>query len=119
MSGGEKIEAYLAGLPQEKRVVLENWRARIKELAPDAVEVFSYGMPMFKYRSKGLAAYAAGKSHFGYYPVSSNIIALLGAELAGLKTSKGAVQFTVAKPLTDVLLKRLIELRVTEIGNKI
>ena len=110
------IEAYLASLPQDKRAVLDDWRARIKALLPDAVETFSYGMPMFKWRGKGVAAYAAGKSHFGYYPVSSNIIAQLGAELAGLKTSKGGVQFTVGKPLTDALLAKLVHLRMDEIN---
>lgn len=117
MSDCDKIAAYFDTLTPNKREVLEDWRSRIKMLVPDAVEVFSYGMPMFKYRGKGLAAFAAGKNHFGYYPVSSNIIAQMGSELAALKTSKGAVQFTVDRPLTDILLKRLIGLRIAEIGN--
>ena len=117
MSDLGKVEAYLASLPQEKRAVLEDWRGRIKALVPDAVEVFSYGMPMLKYRGKGLAAFAAGKDHFGYYPVSSNIIVQMGSELAAVKTSRGAVQFTLDRPLTDALLKRLIGLRIAEIGN--
>jgi uncharacterized protein YdhG (YjbR/CyaY superfamily) len=118
MSDLDKIEAYLASLPHNKRAVLDDWRARIKALLPDAVETFSYGMPMFKWRGKGVAAYAAGKNHFGYYPVSSNTIELMGEALAGYKTSKGAVQFTSIKPLTKTLLKRLIETRLAEIeGN--
>lgn len=116
MSDLDKIDAYLAALPPDKRAVLEDWRVRIKALVPGAVETFSYGMPMFKYRGKGVAAYAAAKNHFGYYPVSSNIIAQLGAELAGLRQSKGAVQFTVAKPLTDALLAKLVDLRMDEIN---
>lgn len=115
MSDPDKIEDYLAALPPEKRMVLEDWRARIKALVPEAAETFSYGMPMFKWRGKGLAAYAATKNHFGYYPVSSETIASLGEALAGYKTSKGAVQFTSAKPLTDALLAQLLNTRLAEI----
>ena len=118
MNDHAKIEAFLAALPPEKRVVLDDWRIRIKALMPDAIEVFSYGMPMFKWRGKGLAAFAAGKNHFGYYPVSGSVIARMGTELAGLKTSKGAVQFTQAKPLTDTVLERLITLRKSEIESQ-
>lgn len=116
MSDLDKIEAYLANLPPEKRAVLQDWHSRILKFIPDAVETFSYGMPMFKWRGKGVAAYAAGKNHFGYYPVSSNIIPALTMELTGLKTSKGAVQFTIAKPLTDALLAKLVHLRMDEIN---
>lgn len=115
MNDSERIEAYLASLAPEKRAVLDDWQQRIKALAPDAVEVFSYGMPMFKWRGKGFAAFAAGKSHFGYYPVSSKTIASLGEALSGYKRSRGAVQFTFAKPLTDALLRQLIESRLREI----
>lgn len=115
MNDLDRIEAYLAALPPEKRVVLDDWRARIRALVPDSIEVFSYGMPMFKWRGKGLAAYAATKNHFGYYPVSSNTISELATELACLKTSKGAIRFTHEEPLDDVLLKTLIQTRKAEI----
>lgn len=111
-----KIEAYLAALPPQKRAVLEDWRRRIKAFVPDAFEVFSYGMPMFKWRGKGIAAYAAHKSHFGYYPVSSNIIVQAGEMLADLKTSKGAIHFTSERRLTDKLLENLLNLRMAEIN---
>ena len=118
MSNADKIEACLAALPSEKRAVLADWRARIKALAPDATETFSYAMPAFKIGGKGLVAYAAAKSHFGYYPMSGRTVATLGDKLKALKTSSGAVQFTTEKPLTDTLLKLLIDARRAEIEGR-
>lgn len=116
MSDAAKIDAYLAALPGEKRVVMDDWRRRIRTLVPDAVEAFSYGMPAFKWQGKGLVAYAAAKAHFGYYPMSSRTIETLAEELRHLKTSRGAVQFTAVRPLTDRLLQRLLETRKAEIS---
>ncbi len=111
----EKIESYLAALPPEKRAVLEDWRSRIKAFVPEAVEAFSYAMPAFKWRGKGLAAYAAAKNHFGFYPMSGKVVDRLADELKGFKTSSGAIQFTAAKPLTDAMLQRLLDTRRSEI----
>ncbi len=113
----EKIEAYLAAVPAEKRAALETLRNQIRQLAPDAVEYFSYGMPAFK-RGKGLAAYAAAKNHCALYPMSSNIVPLFENELAGFKTSIGAIQFTVEKPLPEMLVTKIIKARLAEIATQ-
>ena len=113
----EKIEAYLANVPPDKRAALETLRNQIRQLAPDAVEYFSYGMPAFK-RGKGLAAYAAAKNHYALYPMSSNIVPLFENELAGFKTSIGAIQFTVEKPLPEMLVTKIIKARLAEIATQ-
>jgi uncharacterized protein YdhG (YjbR/CyaY superfamily) len=114
MSDIAKIEAYLAAAPADKRAALETLRAQIKKLAPEASEYFTYGMPAFKL-GKGLAAYAAAKHHCALYPMSSNITPLLADELGAFKTSKGAIQFTVDKPLPGALLAAIIKARMDEI----
>jgi uncharacterized protein YdhG (YjbR/CyaY superfamily) len=113
----EKIEAYLANVPEDKRAALDTLRRQIRQLAPEAVEYFSYGMPAFK-QGKGLAAYAAGKNHCALYPMSSNIVALFENELGGFKTSIGAIQFTVEKPLPEALVIRIIKARLAEIATQ-
>ncbi len=113
----DKIEAYLAAVPLDKRAALQTLRNEIKQLAPDAVEYFSYGMPAFKL-GKGLAAYAAAKNHCALYPMSSNIVPLLQSELSGFKTSKGAIQFTVEKPLPERLVAKIITARLAEIATQ-
>lgn len=113
----DKIEAYLAAVPLDKCAALQTLRNQIKRLAPDAVEYFSYGMPAFKL-GKGLAAYAAAKNHCALYPMSSNIVPLLQSELSGFKTSKGAIQFTVEKPLPERLVAKIITARLAEIATQ-
>ena len=49
-----RVRAYLAAQPPETRRVLKRIRDDIKATAPDAVEVFSYGLPGFRYLGKPL-----------------------------------------------------------------
>lgn len=111
----ETIEAYLAIVPADKRAALETLRRQIRQLVPEAVEYFTYGMPAFKL-GKGLAAYAAAKNHCALYPMSSNIVPRFESELAGFKTSIGAIQFTVERPLPEALVAKIIAARLHEIG---
>jgi uncharacterized protein YdhG (YjbR/CyaY superfamily) len=113
----EKIEAYLANVPADKRAALETLRRQIRQLAPQAEECFSYGMPAFK-QGKGLAAYAAAKNHCALYPMSSAIVPLLQSELAGFKTSIGTIQFTVDSPLPEALVTKIIKARLAEIATQ-
>lgn len=111
----QKIDSYLQIVPVDKRIALETLRAQIKQLVPQAREYFTYGMPAFKL-GKGLAAYAAGKNHCAFYPMSSNIVCQFERELSGYKTSIGAIQFTSEKPLPSTLLARIIQARIDEIN---
>jgi uncharacterized protein YdhG (YjbR/CyaY superfamily) len=51
--------------------------------------------------------YAAYKAHLGFYPTNAPI-AEFAAELAPYKTSKGAVQFPLDKPLPKGLIKKIV-----------
>ncbi|WP_295653722.1 DUF1801 domain-containing protein [uncultured Mucilaginibacter sp.] len=43
------IDAYIANFPKDVRDLLEQMRATIKAVAPEATEVISYGMPAFRF----------------------------------------------------------------------
>jgi len=58
--------------------------------------------------------YAAYKAHLGFYPTNAPI-AEFAAELAPYKTSKGAIQFPLDKPLPKGLIKKIVQYRVTQI----
>jgi uncharacterized protein YdhG (YjbR/CyaY superfamily) len=75
-------------------------------------------MPAFKL-GKGLAAYAAAKTHCSLYPMSSEIVPLLENELVGFKTSIGTIQFTVDHPLPEALVRKIIKARLAEIANQL
>jgi len=109
------IEEYLDTVSNETaRGFLDRIRQISKEEAPEASEVFGYGMPGFMYRSKPLIYYAAFQKHcslFGARPYDYKEF------LAGFKISKGTIQFPLIKDLPEDLIRRIVRDRVQEIDS--
>ena len=106
------IDEYLAKVPAEARATLEKLRKTIKAVAPKAVEVISYQMPMFKYHGM-LAGFAAFKNHCSFFPGSAAMEAHKD-ELKGFDTSKGTIRFPAGKPLPAALVKKLVKARMKQ-----
>jgi uncharacterized protein YdhG (YjbR/CyaY superfamily) len=106
------VDEYVAALPKEARESLESLRKTIRQAAPQAEEVIHYNMPAFRWNGM-LVWYAAFKEHIGFYPRVS-AIAAFNDKLAGYKTSKGAIQFPIEKPIPAGLVKRIVEFRLEE-----
>lgn len=106
------IDAYHAAQDADKISLLSQLRSAILQAAPKAVETISYGMPAFK-QNKILVYYAAGKNHIGFYPTPKPIVHF-AKELTGYKTSKGAIQFPLDKPLPLALIKKIVRFRKEE-----
>ncbi len=84
------VETYLANVPDNFRPALERLRTVIRECAPEADEVISYGQPTFKLNGH-LVAFAAFKKHLSFFPMSSTLITEFADELQGYKTSAGTI----------------------------
>lgn len=106
------IDEYIAAFPVEVQKKLQEMRAAIKAAAPNASEKISYQMPTFVLNGN-LVHFAAFKNHLGFYPVPTGIDKFK-KELAAYKTSKGAVQFPLDKPLPLALIRRIVKFRVAE-----
>lgn len=106
------IDTYIATFPHEVQAILEKLRQTIRKAAPAATEKISYQMPTF-YLNGNLVHFAAYKDHIGFYPAPSGIVAF-EAELSEYKTSKGAIQFPIDKPLPLALVKKIVAFRVDE-----
>ncbi len=105
------IDKYLAALPEPKRGTLEALRSTIREIVPEAEECISYGVPAFRLDGKVVAGFAAFKNHLSYLPHSGSVISELGAEAARYRSSSGALQFAIDRPLPKALVKKLIAIR--------
>lgn len=106
------ISEYIAGYPCEIQQLLNLMRETIRKAAPEAIEKISYGMPTF-FLNGNLVHFAMCKKHIGFYPTPTGIIAFQ-KELAIYKTSKGAIQFPLDKPLQIELISQIVKFRVVE-----
>ena len=89
-------------------------RAKVLKAAPNAEEVVSYGMPAFKVNGEVVAGIMAAKAHVGYYPFSGSTLAGFKRELARYRTTKSAIHVPVGRPLSQLLVSKLIRARVSQ-----
>lgn len=108
----KNINDYISRFPPEIQTLLEKLRTTIRHAAPGAEETISYGIPAFRLNGN-LVHFAAFKKHIGFYPAPSAIRAFQN-ELATYKSSKGAVQFPVEKPIPQALVSKIVKFRVKE-----
>jgi uncharacterized protein YdhG (YjbR/CyaY superfamily) len=117
MRGGKAaktVDEYLADVPEPARSTLRHVRAVIRSVVPpEAIEVISYRIPMFKYNGM-LIGYAAFAKHCSLFPTGSGVIEKYEKELAGYRTSKGTIQFPSDKGFPDALLKKIVKTRLAE-----
>jgi uncharacterized protein YdhG (YjbR/CyaY superfamily) len=106
------IDEYIAACPPAIQELLQSVRAAIRAAAPEATEAISYGMPTFKLHGN-LVHFAAFKNHIGFYPAPSGI-ENFKAQLASYKTSKGALQFPLDRPIPHALIAEIVRFRVGE-----
>ena len=109
----QNVDDYISGFPEEVREILEEIRVLIKNLAPEAKEMLSYGIPTFKLAGENLVHYAAYKAHIGFYPTPSGINKF-AEELSVYETSKGAVKFPLDKDIPYDLIKKITLFRIEE-----
>jgi uncharacterized protein YdhG (YjbR/CyaY superfamily) len=109
-----QIDDYLSRIEEPKKSTLESIRKIILEIFPEAEQCITYGVPTFKVGGKAVAGFAAYKNHCSYFPMSGSVLKQLADELAGYKTSRGALQFPVDKPLAKALVRKLIKSRIAE-----
>ena len=110
------IDSYLATLDAPKRATLEELRAAILTVLPDAEQCISYGMPAFKLYGKTVAGFAAFKTHLSYLPHSGSVFDALEEELVGYERTKGSLHFPAGQSLPLPLVRKLIATRLAQLG---
>lgn len=108
------IDEYISSQPPEMQDLLRRVRDTVKESAPDAIESVSYAMPAFKFNGKPLVYFALQRNHLGFYATPSANIAF-SEELKDYRSSKGAVQFPLDKPVPFDLIRKMVQFKLKEI----
>ena len=84
----EEADAYLRGAEEPKRSTLETLRRTILEIAPQAAQVISYGVPAFRAGGRTVAGIAAFEDHLSYLPFSGSVLRQPADEHDGYTTIK-------------------------------
>jgi len=108
------VDEYIQAQPDRARILLEELRAMILEVVPEAEEGFTYGVPAFslvenaKMEEKILIA--GFKNHVGIYP-HQTVIEHFKEELAPYKQGKGSIQFSLDGDLPKALILEMVAFR--------
>jgi uncharacterized protein YdhG (YjbR/CyaY superfamily) len=111
-SPSKDIDSYIKGFSPEIQIFLEQIRAVIRKVAPEAEEAIKYGIPTFVFNGN-LVHFAAFKNHIGFYPVPSGLEAFK-KELSVYKGGKGSVQFPLDSPMPLELISKIVKFRLEE-----
>ncbi len=110
------IDQYIAAYPAQVQHILQKVRATIARVAPDATEKIGYGIPTYVYNGN-LVHFAAYAHHIGFYP-GSGAIETFQKDLTAYKTSKGAIQLPLDKPIPYDLIEKITAYRVEQNKSK-
>ena len=110
------MDDYINGLPPAQKAALERVRAVVGEVAPEAEEGTSYGMPAFLYAGRPLLGFRAAKGHLSVFPFSPAAIEAVKDRLDGFDISKGTIRFSPSKPVPEDVLADVVTARKQEIA---
>jgi len=109
----QEIDAYLDALSDDDRAALEELRSVIREVAPEATERVSYGIPIFRLQ-RDLVGMSASKNHCSLHSMSTTLMGAMAAELEGFAVSGATVHFAPEKPLPRELVEKIVRERMRE-----
>ena len=115
MANYANVDAYMAGLPEDRRAVMEQIRSAVQAAAPDAIEAIAYNMPALRLNGRLLVSYEAFKRHYSVFPWTDGMVAELGDELKPHAVGKGTIRFPANEPVPLGLIGRIVEIRCREV----
>jgi len=112
MKQAENVDDYIVATPKDMQAKLKQIRSAIREVAPDAVESISYGMPFYSYKGeegfKGrLVYFGLLKSSIALYMRPQDLEPYM-TEVAAYKSTKSALQFPLDQSPPVSLIRKLV-----------
>ncbi len=104
------VDEYISEAPKEAQDKLRELRAAIREVAPQATERISYGMPYYKYKGR-LVYFGLAKAHIGFY-VPTPVIEEHKSELTNYYATGATIRFPLDRELPIELIKKLVKARM-------
>ncbi|WP_437918301.1 DUF1801 domain-containing protein [Sphingobacterium sp. LRF_L2] len=110
------VDEYIALYSPEEQILLQEVRKAIHEVAPEASETISYQMPTFRFNGN-LIHFALYKNHLGIYP-GSTAIEHFSQALSTYKTTKGAIQLPIDRPLPKDIIQKIVRFNLNLLQEK-
>jgi uncharacterized protein YdhG (YjbR/CyaY superfamily) len=108
------IDDALSILTADQRAALESLRKAILSAMPDAEEVISYQVPMFKRNGRGVISMSAKKDYCSLHLMSPPLAKAMEKELK--PCLKGVtLHFNPDKPLPAALVRKIVRARLKEL----
>jgi uncharacterized protein YdhG (YjbR/CyaY superfamily) len=116
-SDDPNVAAYLEEVTEERRPTLTRLRALIHEVAPDAEESMTYGMPTYT-QDGPLCAFASQKQYMALYVHDREVMDAYRPKLGKLTASAGAecIRFRRAEDVPWALVADLLRAAVERRG---
>ena len=112
----DTIDEYIADQAAEVQPLLRKIREIIRDAAPEATEKISYRMPTF-WQGENLMHFAAFKKHIGIFP-GGEATAVFTDRLTEYKTTRGAIQLPLEKPIPYDLISDIARWCVATVENQ-
>jgi uncharacterized protein YdhG (YjbR/CyaY superfamily) len=112
MKPAKDVDSYIAAAAKDTQQKLRKVRAAIRDVAPDAVESISYGMPFYSF--KGESGFNARLCYFGLmkdsvaFYMRPHVFEEHADEVAEFKSTKSALHFPLHRPIPVSLIKKLV-----------
>jgi uncharacterized protein YdhG (YjbR/CyaY superfamily) len=107
------IDDYMAPFPEEVRGRLQLIRMKVREMAPEAKEAISYGIPTFKLNDTYLVYFGGWKDYISMYPLPEGNPEF-DAAIEPYRAAKATVRFPHKEPLPLPLIETIVRLSLAE-----
>ena len=112
MKASRSVDEYISAAPEKVRPKLRQLRAAIREVAPDAVESISYGMPFYSFRGESgfnarLCYFGVMKDSIAFY-MRPHVFEEHSEGVAEFKSTKSTLHFPIHRPIPVSLIKKLV-----------
>lgn len=112
--GSEGIDRYIAEFPPDRQKRMQELRALVRRLVPDAEEAIAWGMPTFRVKKKNVFHFSAAKHHLGLYP-GPDALVFVRDDIEGRYTyTKGSLHLPWDEDIPEDLIRKLLAYTIAE-----
>lgn len=106
-----EVQHYLALQPQPQKQILEHMFEVVSKAIPDTTDKISYGIIGFTYGGKVPFFISGWKKHVSIHG-GRELGVRVKCEFPEIRVVGTTIQIDLDKPLTDAVLKRIVQLRL-------